>query len=102
MGAVDEGARAAFEPHVLQDPLDVALDDTTGCLHDTLIALRNPDMYRRFGWPENHPSCLGNFHATISEAGIAIPFVPSLHVEIGLSPRILAKLHQTFLSEEFS
>lgn len=53
------------------------LSDTTGGLHDTLIAPCNPEMYRRFGRPEGHPSCTGNFQAAIAEAGIAIPFVPS-------------------------
>lgn len=51
--------------------------DTTGGLHDTLIAPCNPDMYRKFGRPEGHPSCAGNFWAALKGAGLAISFVPS-------------------------
>ena len=51
--------------------------DTTGGLHDTLIAPCNPEMYRKFGRPADHPSCTGNFWAAIKAAGVSIPFVPS-------------------------
>lgn len=51
--------------------------DTTGGLHDTLIAPCNPAMYRRFGRPDGHPSCTGNFWAAAAEAGLSLAFVPS-------------------------
>jgi uncharacterized protein YcgI (DUF1989 family) len=52
--------------------------DTTGGLHDTLIAPCNPEMYKKFGRPADHPSCAGNFWAAIKLSGLSIPFVPSL------------------------
>lgn len=51
--------------------------DTAGGLHDTLIAPCNPEMYKKFGRPADHPSCAGNFWAAVKEAGLVIPFVPS-------------------------
>jgi uncharacterized protein YcgI (DUF1989 family) len=51
--------------------------DTTGGLHDTLIAPCNPEMYRKFGRDADHPSCTGNFWAAIKVSGLSIPFVPS-------------------------
>lgn len=51
--------------------------DTTGGLHDTLIAPCNPEMYRKFGRAGDHPSCAGNFGAAVTSAGLSIPFVPS-------------------------
>lgn len=51
--------------------------DTTGGLHDTLIAPCNPEMYRRFGRSGDHPSCADNFRAAVKSAGLSIPFVPS-------------------------
>lgn len=51
--------------------------DTTGGFHDTLIAPCNPEMYKKFGRPADHPSCAGNFWAAVKAAGLAIPFVPS-------------------------
>ena len=53
------------------------LDDTTGGLHDTMIAPCSPAMYRRFGRAEGHPSCTENFWAAVANAEISIPFVPS-------------------------
>src|SRR5262245_34212425 len=44
--------------------LDYAAD-TSGGLHDTLIAPCNPDMYKNFGRPADHPSCAGNFWAAV-------------------------------------
>ena len=71
-----------FEPGdtLLSDAYEPVFDyvaDTTGGLHDTLIAPCNPAMYRRFGKPEGHASCTENFRAAVAEAGIVIPFVPS-------------------------
>jgi uncharacterized protein YcgI (DUF1989 family) len=51
--------------------------DTTGGLHDTLIAPCNPQMYKKFGRPAGHPSCTGNFWTAVKSAGLSIPFVPS-------------------------
>ncbi|WP_119273392.1 DUF1989 domain-containing protein [Taklimakanibacter deserti] len=51
--------------------------DTTGGLHDTLIAPCNPEMYRKFGRSADHPSCAGNFWTAVKSAGLSIPFVPS-------------------------
>lgn len=51
--------------------------DTTRGLHDTLIAPCNPEMYRRFGRPGDHPSCTGNFRAAVTSVGWSMPFVPS-------------------------
>jgi uncharacterized protein len=51
--------------------------DTTGGLHDTLIAPCNPAMYRKFGRTADHPSCTGNFWAAVKASGLAIAFVPS-------------------------
>ena len=51
--------------------------DTTGGLHDTLIAPCNPHMYRKFGRPADHPSCTGNFWTAVRASGLSIPFVPS-------------------------
>ena len=51
--------------------------DTTGGRDDTLIAPCNPQMYRKFGRPDDHPSCTGNFRAAVKTAGLSIPFVPS-------------------------
>lgn len=65
---------------LVSDRYEPVLDyvaDTTGGLHDTLIAPCNPDMYRRFGRPDGHPSCVGNFWAAVKQAGLSIPFVPS-------------------------
>lgn len=65
---------------LLSDQYEPVFDyvaDTTGGLHDTLIAPCNPAMYRRFGRDENHPSCTSNFWTAIAEAGISIPFIPS-------------------------
>lgn len=59
------------------EPVFDYVADTTGGLHDTLIAPCNPEMYRRFGRPDGHPSCAGNFWAGVKAAGLAIPFVPS-------------------------
>lgn len=59
------------------EPVVDYVADTTGGLHDTLIAPCNPEMYRRFGRPDGHPSCAGNFRAGVKEAGLDIPFVPS-------------------------
>jgi len=59
------------------EPVFDYVADTTGGLHDTLIAPCNPEMYRRFGRPDGHPSCAGNFWVGVKEAGLAIPFVPS-------------------------
>ena len=51
--------------------------DTSGGMHDTLIAPCNPDMYRKFGRSADHPSCVGNFWAALQAAGLVLPFVPS-------------------------
>ncbi len=51
--------------------------DTTGGLHDTLIAPCNPHMYKRFGVSGDHSSCTGNFHAALASVGLSVPFVPS-------------------------
>lgn len=51
--------------------------DTTGGLHDTLIAPCNPEMYRKFGRSADHPSCAENFRAAARSARLSIPFVPS-------------------------
>lgn len=65
---------------LLSDLYEPVLDyvaDTTGGLHDTLIAPCNPKMYQKFGRPDGHRSCAGNFREAAKAAGIAIPFVPS-------------------------
>lgn len=59
------------------EPVFDYVADTTGGLHDTLIAPCNPDMYRKFGRSDGHPSCASNFWAAVKDAGLAIPFVPS-------------------------
>ena len=61
----------------LYAPIFDYVADTTGGLHDTLIAPCNPEMYRRFGRSGDHPSCAGNFWAAVKSAGLSIPFVPS-------------------------
>jgi uncharacterized protein YcgI (DUF1989 family) len=71
-----------FEPGdaLISDQYETVFDyvaDTTGGMHDTLIAPCNPAMYRRFGRPNDHPSCTGNFWAAAAEAGLSISFVPS-------------------------
>lgn len=71
-----------FEPGdvLVSDRYEPVFDyvaDTTDGLHDTLIAPCNPDMYRKFGRPDGHPSCAGNFRTAAEEARLAIPFVPS-------------------------
>ncbi len=58
-------------------PIFDYVSDTTGGLHDTLIAPCNPEMYRKFGRGGDHPSCAGNFWTAVRAAGLAIPFVPS-------------------------
>lgn len=74
--------RIYFEPGdtLISDQYEPVFDyvtDTAGGLHDTLIAPCNPAMYRRFGRPDGHPSCTGNFWAAAAEAGLSLAFVPS-------------------------
>ncbi len=75
-------AKVYFEPGdtLISDqyePVFTYVADTSGGMHDTLIAPCNPAMYRRFGCSEDHPSCTGNFQAAAAQAALAISFVPS-------------------------
>lgn len=71
-----------FEPGdaLISDQYQTIFDyvsDSSGGMHDTLIAPCNPAMYRRFGRASDHPSCTENFWAAAADAGLTIPFVPS-------------------------
>lgn len=50
--------------------------DTSGGRHDTLVAACNPEMYRRFGRPDEHPSCASNLHDALRGTGLGLAFTP--------------------------
>jgi hypothetical protein len=52
------------------------VEDTSGCVHDTLIAPCDAERYGLLGVRGYHDNCRDNLHAALRALGIAIPATP--------------------------
>jgi uncharacterized protein YcgI (DUF1989 family) len=52
------------------------VEDTSGGIHDTLIAACDEHRYRQLGARGHHDNCTENLHAALAELGLAPPEVP--------------------------
>jgi uncharacterized protein YcgI (DUF1989 family) len=53
------------------------IEDTSPGAHDTLIAACDPERYRQLGGSHDHPSCVANFRAALTERELNGDLVPS-------------------------
>jgi hypothetical protein len=58
-------------------PILTLVEDTSGGVHDTLLAACDRYRYELLGCTEPHDNCTDNLHAALAAAGIAIPATPS-------------------------
>jgi uncharacterized protein YcgI (DUF1989 family) len=58
-------------------PVLALLEDTSPGVHDTLIAACDQTRYDQLGHVGPHRSCVDNFRAAVSAAGLAVSAVPS-------------------------
>jgi uncharacterized protein YcgI (DUF1989 family) len=61
----------------LRHPLLRLVEDTTGGVHDTVIAACDGERYRELGWDGAHANCCDNFRAALGELGIEHDPVPA-------------------------
>ena len=57
-------------------PVLTLVDDTSGGIHDTLLAACDAARYELLGAP-GHDNCTDNLHAALASAGLAVPCTPS-------------------------
>jgi uncharacterized protein YcgI (DUF1989 family) len=53
------------------------IEDTSPGAHDTLTAACDPERYRQLGGSHDHPSCVANFRAALTERELNGDLVPS-------------------------
>ena len=58
-------------------PILTLVEDTSGGVHDTLLAACDRYRYEQLGCTEPHDNCTDNLHAALAAEGIAIPATPS-------------------------
>ena len=58
-------------------PILTLVEDTSGGVHDTLLAACDRYRYALLGCAEPHDNCTDNLHAVLAAEGIAIPTTPS-------------------------
>ena len=58
-------------------PILTFVEDTSGGIHDTIIAACDRYRYRFLGVEGHHDNCTDNMHAGLIELGITVPDVPS-------------------------
>ena len=58
-------------------PILTLVEDTSGCMHDTLMAACDPHRYGLLGVQGYHDNCRDNLHAALAELGVTIPATPS-------------------------
>jgi uncharacterized protein len=58
-------------------PILTLVEDTSGGVHDTLLAACDRYRYEQLGCTEPHDNCTDNLHAALATAGLEIPATPS-------------------------
>jgi uncharacterized protein YcgI (DUF1989 family) len=58
-------------------PILTLIEDTSGGVHDTLLAACDRERYELLGAIEPHDNCTDNLHAALAEIGLAVPTTPS-------------------------
>lgn len=58
-------------------PMLTVLEDTSGGIHDTLMAACDRHRYALLGVEGHHDNCTDNLHAALAELGLVPPEVPS-------------------------
>lgn len=58
-------------------PILTLVEDTSGGVHDTLLAACDRYRYELLGCTEPHDNCTDNLHAALAAEGIALPATPS-------------------------
>jgi len=58
-------------------PILTLTEDTSGGVHDTLIASCDAPRYRLLGVEGHHDNCRDNLHAALAALGLTIPATPS-------------------------
>jgi uncharacterized protein YcgI (DUF1989 family) len=58
-------------------PILTLIEDTSGGVHDTLLAACDRERYALLGATEPHDNCTDNLHAALATIGLAIPATPS-------------------------
>jgi uncharacterized protein YcgI (DUF1989 family) len=53
------------------------VEDTSGGVHDTLLAACDRERYELLGATEPHDNCTDNLHAALATVGLAVPATPS-------------------------
>jgi uncharacterized protein YcgI (DUF1989 family) len=53
------------------------VEDTSGGVHDTLLAACDPARYELLGCTEPHDNCTDNLHAALATLDLAVPATPS-------------------------
>jgi uncharacterized protein YcgI (DUF1989 family) len=58
-------------------PILTLVEDTSGGVHDTLLAACDRERYELLGATEPHGNCTDNLHAALATVGLAVPATPS-------------------------
>jgi uncharacterized protein YcgI (DUF1989 family) len=58
-------------------PIVTLVADTSGGVHDTLLAACDRYRYELLGCAEPHDNCTDNLHGALAAAGVAVPITPS-------------------------
>ena len=58
-------------------PIVTIIEDTSGGVHDTVIAACDVYRYQLLGVKEHHDNCTDNLHAAMKSLGLEAPEVPS-------------------------
>jgi uncharacterized protein YcgI (DUF1989 family) len=75
MGRVNPRVGDTFVTNARRPVLTLA-GDTSGGVHDTLLAACDRFRYELLGAP-GHDNCTDNLHAALAAAGLTVPFTPS-------------------------
>jgi uncharacterized protein YcgI (DUF1989 family) len=58
-------------------PILTLVEDTSGGVHDTLLAACDRERYELLGATEPHDNCTDNLHAALATLDLAVPATPS-------------------------
>jgi uncharacterized protein YcgI (DUF1989 family) len=58
-------------------PILTLVEDTSGGVHDTLLAACDRERYELLGATEPHANCTENLHAALATTGLVLPATPS-------------------------
>lgn len=58
-------------------PVLTLVEDTSGGVHDTLLAACDRYRYELLGCAEPHDNCTDNLHAALAALDVSVPFTPS-------------------------